>query len=44
MGKSTHFTGQPFYSQVLKLLDKEKILQISRETKGSEAYVETFAK
>ena len=31
MGKSTHFTGQPVYSQVLKLLDKEKILQISRE-------------
>ena len=31
MGKSTHFTEQPVYSQVLKLLDKEKILQISRE-------------
>lgn len=42
MGKSTHFTGQPVYSQVLKLLDKEKILQISRETKGSEAYVKRF--
>ena len=22
MGKSTHFTGQPVYSQVIKLLDK----------------------
>ena len=39
MSKDCHFTGQPVYSQVLKLLDKEKILQISRETKGSELYV-----
>ena len=42
MSKNSHFTGQPVYSQVLKLLDKEKILQISRETKGSEAYVRRF--
>ena len=42
MSKSTYFTGQPVYSQVLKLLDKDKILQISRETKGSEAYVKRF--
>ena len=42
MGKDSHFTGQPVYSQVLKLLDKDKILQISRETKGSEAYVKCF--
>ena len=42
MSKSTQFTEQPVYSQVLKLLDKEKILQISRETKGSEAYVMRF--
>ena len=39
MSKDSHFTGQPVYSQVLKLLDKKKILQISRETKGSEPYV-----
>ena len=38
MSKDSHFTGQPVYSQALKLLDKERILQISRETKGSEAY------
>ena len=25
MSKDSHFTGQPVYSQVLKLLDKEKI-------------------
>ena len=42
MSKDSHFTGQPVYSQVLKLLDKEKILQISRETKGSEAYVKRY--
>mgnify|MGYP004531026013 FL=1 len=40
MSKDSHFTGQPVYSQVL--LDKDKILQISRETKGSEAYVKRF--
>lgn len=39
MGKDSHFTGQPVYSQVLKLLDREKIMQISRKTAGSEAYV-----
>ena len=42
MGKDSHFTGQPVYSQVLKLLDKDNILQISRETQGSEAYVKRF--
>ena len=35
MGKDSHFTGQPVYSQVLKLLDREKILQLSRETAGA---------
>lgn len=39
MGKSTHFTGQPVYSQILKLLEKEKIRKISTRTAGSEAYV-----
>ncbi len=34
MGKSTHFTGQPLYGQVIKLLDRSKILQISRENDG----------
>ena len=38
MSKDSLFTGQPVYSQVLKLPDKGKILQISRETQGSEAY------
>jgi len=28
MSKSTHFSGQPLYSQVINLLDKSKILQI----------------
>ena len=39
MSKSTYFTGQPVYSQVLKLLDKAKIVEISKQTKGSEYYV-----
>ena len=39
MGKSTYFTGQPVYSQVVNLLDKEEIVKISKGTKGSEAYV-----
>lgn len=42
MGKDSHFTGQPVFSQIIKLLDKEKIRQISRGTKGSEAYVKRF--
>ena len=42
MSKDSHFTGQPVYSQVIKMLDKDKILQISRETQGSEAYVKRF--
>ncbi|MBO1362985.1 DUF4372 domain-containing protein, partial [Prevotella sp. A2931] len=39
MGKSTHFSGQPVYHQVIKLLDKQKIKKISLETPRSEAYV-----
>ena len=42
MSKDSHFTGQPVYYQVLKLLDKEKILQISNQTKGIEAYMKRF--
>ncbi len=42
MGKDSNFTGQPVYNQVLNLLDREIIMQISRETPGSEAYVKRF--
>src|SRR5574344_194500 len=42
MGKSTHFTGQPVYSQVIKLLDKSKIKEKSRQTLKSESYVKCF--
>lgn len=35
MGKSSHFIGQPLYGQVIKLLDKSKILQFSADN-GSE--------
>ena len=42
MGRDSHFTEQTVYSQVLKLLDKDKIHQISRETPGSDSYVKRF--
>lgn len=41
MGKSTHFSGQPLYCQVIKLLDKSKIARLSRE-RGGERYVKCF--
>ena len=41
MSKSSHFAGQPVYGQVINLLDKSKILKISRE-KGGEKYVKHF--
>lgn len=41
MGKSNHFSGQPLYSQVIKLLDKSKILDFSRE-RGGERYTKRF--
>src|SRR5574344_72153 len=42
MGKSTHFTGERVYSQVIKLLDKSKIKEKSRQTLKSESYVKCF--
>ncbi len=41
MSKSKHFIGQPLYSQVVKLLDKSKILQISQDL-GGERYTKRF--
>ncbi len=41
MNKGTHFIGQPMYGQQISLLDKSKILKISRE-KGGERYVKHF--
>lgn len=41
MGKSTHFSGQPLYCQVIKFLDKSTILRLSREY-GGEHYVKRF--
>lgn len=38
MSKSTHFSGQPLYCQVIKLLDKSTILRLSRKY-GGEHYV-----
>lgn len=41
MRKNSHFSGQPLYGQVIKLLDKSKILQFSREN-GGERYTKRF--
>ena len=38
---NSHFSGQPLYGQVIKLLDKSKILQFSREN-GGERYTKRF--
>ena len=41
MGKSTHFFGQPVYGQLIKSLNREKILKLSRKNNG-EKYVKSF--
>ena len=41
MGKSTHFSGQPMYGQLINLLDKQKILDFGKNV-GSERYVKSF--
>ncbi len=41
MGKSTHFIGQPLYGQIINLLNRDKILKISRKH-GGERYVKRF--
>ena len=34
MRKNSHFSGQPLYGQVIKLLDKSKVLAYSRDNGG----------
>ena len=41
MGKSTHFFGQPVYGQLIKSLDRAKIVEMSRKN-GGERYVKGF--
>lgn len=41
MGKSTHFFGQPVYGQLIKSLNREKIVAMSRKN-GGERYVKSF--
>ncbi len=41
MGKSTHFFGQPVYGQLIKSLDRDKIVEMSRQN-GGERYVKSF--
>ena len=41
ISKSTNFFGQPVYGQLIKSLDREKILKMSREN-GGERNVKSF--
>ncbi|MDD7659127.1 MAG: DUF4372 domain-containing protein, partial [Bacteroidales bacterium] len=41
MCKSTHFFGQPVYGQLIKSLDREKIIELSRKN-GCEKYIKIF--
>ena len=41
MSKSTHFFGQPVYGQLIKSLDRTKIVETSRKH-GGEKYVKSF--
>lgn len=41
MGKGTHFFGQPVYGQLIKSLDRKKIVEMSRKH-GGEKYVKSF--
>lgn len=41
MGKSIHFFGQPVYGQLVKSLDRTKIIETSRKY-GGERYVKSF--
>ena len=41
MSKSTHFFGQPVFGQLVKILNHDKIIEMSRSL-GGERYVKTF--
>ena len=41
MSKSSNFFGQPIYGQLIKSLDREKIVEISRKHGGGK-YVKSF--
>ena len=41
MGKGTHFFGQPVYGQLIKCLNKDKIVEMS-PNHGGERYIKSF--
>ena len=41
MGKGTHYFGQPVYGQLIKCLNKDKIVEMSRNH-GGERYIKSF--
>ena len=41
MSKSTHFTGQPIFTQIVRLLWRDRVIELSRNS-GGERYVKRF--
>ena len=41
IGKGTHYFGQPVYGQLIKCLNKDKIVEMSRNH-GGERYIKSF--
>jgi len=41
MNKGTHFIGQPMYGQLIKSLDRDKIVEMSRKNDGAK-YMKSF--
>lgn len=41
MSKSTHFTGQPIFTQIVRLLGRDRVVELSRNN-GGERYVKRF--
>ena len=41
IGKGTHFFGQPVYGQLIKCLNKDIIVEMSRDH-GGERYIKSF--
>ncbi|MDR0364384.1 MAG: DUF4372 domain-containing protein, partial [Bacteroidales bacterium] len=39
MSKDTNFTGQPVFNQLLKLIPRQQVKQLSKNIRGSEKYV-----
>jgi hypothetical protein len=41
MVKSTHFIGQPMYGLLINMIDKQKVMDFSKNV-GGEKYIKSF--